>query len=82
MTSTQICMRTTKMSMLTTMKNMLLPQRRKGAAVQTQCQWIRNKFEHGVFVGKVPKGTASWEEKLPLSVVACDREKNLRMELT
>jgi len=31
--------------------------KRKGAAVQTQCQWIRNKFEHGVFVGKVPKGT-------------------------
>jgi hypothetical protein len=28
---------------------------RKGAAVKTQCQWIRNKFEHGVFVGKVPK---------------------------
>lgn len=30
---------------------------RKGAVVQTQCQWIRNKFEHGVFVGKVPRGT-------------------------
>jgi hypothetical protein len=30
---------------------------RKGAAVQTQCQWIRNKFKHGVFVGKVPRGT-------------------------
>jgi uncharacterized protein YbjT (DUF2867 family) len=28
---------------------------RKGAAVKTQCQWIRNMFEHGVFVGKVPK---------------------------
>lgn len=31
---------------------------RKGATVQAQCQWIRNKFEHGVFVGKVPKGTS------------------------
>ena len=28
---------------------------RKGATVKTQCQWIRNKFEHGVFVGKVPR---------------------------
>jgi hypothetical protein len=33
---------------------------RKGASVQTQCQWIRNKFEHGVFVGKVPKGTGEF----------------------
>lgn len=28
---------------------------RKGATVKTQVQWIKNKFEHGVFVGKVPK---------------------------
>ena len=28
---------------------------RKGAAVKIQCQWIQNKFGHGVFVGKVPK---------------------------
>lgn len=32
--------------------------KQKGASVQTQCQWIRNKFEHGVFVGKVPRGTS------------------------
>ncbi|GKY94897.1 hypothetical protein MPSEU_000454600 [Mayamaea pseudoterrestris] len=34
---------------------------KKDTKVTSQAQWIRNQFEHGVFVGKVPKaiGTAS-----------------------
>jgi len=32
-------------------------EERRDTSVKTQVQWIRNKFEHGVFVGRVPKAT-------------------------
>jgi uncharacterized protein YbjT (DUF2867 family) len=34
-------------------------EKREDASVQTQSQWIRNQFGHGVFVGRVPKSTAA-----------------------
>jgi hypothetical protein len=30
---------------------------RRETSVKTQVQWIRNKFEHGVFVGRIPTAT-------------------------
>ena len=32
-------------------------EQRRDASVKTQTQWLRNQFGHGVFVGRVPKGT-------------------------
>lgn len=32
--------------------------RRKGAATKVQCLWMKNQFDHAVFVGRVSKGTA------------------------
>lgn len=32
-------------------------ENRRDASVKTQVQWIRNKFEHGVFVGRIPMAT-------------------------
>lgn len=34
-------------------------ENRRDESVKTQVQWMRNQFEHGVFVGKVPKMTSS-----------------------
>jgi hypothetical protein len=34
-------------------------EQRRDAAYKATCQWIRNAFGHGVFVGKVPKGSNS-----------------------
>jgi hypothetical protein len=33
-------------------------EQRRGGKVQTQVQWLRNKFGHAVFVGRLPKATA------------------------
>jgi len=33
-------------------------EERRDESVKTQSQWIRNQFEHGVFVGRVPKQSA------------------------
>jgi NAD(P)H-binding len=36
--------------------NERLESRRKGAVnIKTRVQWIRNRFEHGVFVGRIPR---------------------------
>jgi uncharacterized protein YbjT (DUF2867 family) len=33
-------------------------EKRQDSSVKTQVQWIRNKFRHAVFVGRVPKATS------------------------
>lgn len=53
-----------------------MASRRGGAAIQSQCNWIKNKFDHGVFVGKVPTTSASGSiEAAVVSSRLCSRDE-------